>query len=140
MSQQEKNKAVVRRLIEECFNGRNLSLLPELLHEEFVNHQDLVPVEGKKGPGVFKELYEKLFETFTDIKINNHMMLADGDKVVIYDTLSGTNTGPLWDGSPPNGKKIEFTAFNILRLKDGKVIERWGITDQLAMMRQLGLV
>jgi len=51
MSQEEKNKAVVRRLIEDCFNGRDLSLLPELMHPEFVNHQDLAPVECKKGPG-----------------------------------------------------------------------------------------
>lgn len=140
MSQEEKNKEVVKRLIEDCFNARDLSLLPKLLHEDFINHQDLLPVDCKKGPGVFKELYEKLFESFSDIKIHNHMMLADGDKVVIYDTLSGTNTGPLSDGSPPNGKRIEFAAFNILRLEDGKVIERWGITDQLSMMQQLGLV
>lgn len=140
MSQEERNKAVVRRLIEECFNGRDLSLLPELLHSEFVNHQDLVPVKCKKGPGVFEELYLKLFESFPDIKIHNHMMLSDGDKVVIYDTLIGTNTGPLSDGSPPNGKKVEFATFNILRLKDEKIIERWGLTDQLAMMEQLGLI
>lgn len=140
MSQEENNKAVVKRLIEDCFNGRDLSLLPELLHSEFVNHQDLVPVHCKKGPGVFEELYTKLYESFPDIKIHNHMMLADGDKVIIYDTLVGTNTGTLSDGSPPTGKKVEFTAFNILRLQDGKVIERWGITDQLSLMQQLGLV
>lgn len=140
MTQEEKNKEVVRRLMEECFNGRDLSLLPKLLHEEFVNHQDLLPVSSKKGPGVFEELYTKLFESFPDIRIENHMMLSDGDKVIIYDTLIGTNTGPLSDGSPPNGKKIQFEAFNILRLEDGQVIERWGITDQLAMMEQLGLV
>lgn len=140
MSLEEKNKAIVTRLIEECFNGRDLSLLPELLHSEFVNHQDLIPVKCNKGPGVFKELYTKLFESFPDIKIHNHMMLADGDKVVMSDTLSGTNTRPLSDGTPPTGKKVQFEAFNILRLQDGKVIERWGITDQLSLMQQLGLV
>ena len=102
-----------------------------------VNHQDLVPVECKKGPGVFEELYSKMFTAFPDIKIENHMMLADGDKVVLYDTLHGTNTGPLSDGTPPTGKQIAFDTFNILRIQDGKVIERWGITDQMAMMKQL---
>lgn len=140
MSGQDKNKAIVKRLIEDCFNGRDLSLLPELLHPDFVNHQDLVAVDCKKGPGVFVELYTKLYESFPDIKIDNHLLLADGDKVIIYDTIIGTNTGPLSDGTPPTGKKVAYAAFNILRLEDGKVIERWGLTDQLTLMQQLGLI
>ena len=140
MSQEEKNKAIVKRLIEDCFNGRDLSLLTELLHPDFVNNQDLLPVHCKRGPGVFEELYTKMYESFPDIKIHNHLLLAEGDKVTMYDTLTGTNTGPLSDdGTPATGKKVEYAAFNILRLEDGKVIERWGITDQLSLMQQLGL-
>ena len=139
MSQEEKNRTVVRWLIEDCFNGRELSLLPELMHPEFVNHQEPAPVECKKGPGVFKELYTKMYESFPDIKIHNHMLLSDGDKVIIYDTISGTNTGPLSDGRPPTGNRVEFAALNILRLAGGQVIERWGLTDELTMMKQLGL-
>lgn len=87
------NKALVKRLIDEAFNGRNLALL----HEEFVNHQDLLAVEAKKCPAIFEELYARMFECFPDIEIINHMMLADGDKIILYDTLSGTNTGPMPD-------------------------------------------
>lgn len=137
---QQENKAIVKRLIEEAFNGRNLALLPDLMHPEFVNHQDLLQVDTKKGPGVFVELYTKMFECFPDIQIHNHMLLADGDKVIMFDTLKGTNTGPMPDGSPPSGRKIEYEAFNILRLKDGKVMERWGLMDQLKFLKQLGLI
>lgn len=136
----EENKAVVKRLIEEAFNDRNLELLPELLHDDFVNRQDLLPVNTKKGPGVFVELYTKMFECFPDIQIENHMLLSDGDKVIMFDTLRGTNTGRMPDGSPPSGKKVEYEAFNILRLKDGKVMERWGLTDQLKFLKQLGMI
>jgi len=140
MSQEESNKAVVRRLIDEAFNKRNLAILPELLHEEFVNHQDLLPVENKKGPAVFEELYVKMFRAYPDIRIENHMMIADGDIVVIYDTLTGTNTGPMPDGRPASGRTVEFEAINILRLKDNKVIDRWGLTDELRMLKQLGII
>ena len=68
------------------------------------------------------------------------MLLSDGDKVIIYDTISGTNTGPLSDGRPPTGNRVEFTALNILRLEGGQVIERWGLTDELTMMKQLGMI
>lgn len=137
---EDQNKVLVKSLIEDAFNRRKLELLPELLHDDFVNHQDLLEVDTKKGPGVFVELYTKMFECFPDIQIHNHMLLADGDKVIMFDTLSGTNTGPMPDGSPPSGRKIEYEAFNILRLKDGKVMERWGLTDQLKFFRQLGMM
>jgi len=140
MSQLQKNQAIVKRLIEEAFNNRKLLLLPELLHEDFVNHHDLLPVENKKGPAVFEELYTKMFESFPDIKIHNNKMLSDGDMVIIYDTLKGTNTGPMPDGQPASGKAVEFDTINILRIKDDKIIDRWGLTDQLTMMKQLGLV
>lgn len=102
---EDENKALVKTLIDEAFNGRDLALLPELLHEDFVNHQDLLAVDAKKGPAVFEELYTKMFESFPDIRIENHMMLADGDKIILYDTIGGTNTGPMPDGSSPSGKK-----------------------------------
>jgi predicted ester cyclase len=140
MSQEEANKVVVRRLIDEAFNNRNLAILPELLHEDLVNHQNLLPVENKKGPGVFEELYVEMFRTYPDIRIENHMMIADGDIVVIYDTLTGTNTGPMPDGLPASGNSVKFEAINILRLKDNKVIDRWGLTDELRMMKQLGII
>jgi len=140
MTQVQKNRTIVTRLIEEAFNNRNISILPEILHEEFVNHQDLFPISSKKGPVVFEELYTKMFESFPDIKIYNHKMLSDGDMVVIYDTLKGTNTGPMPNGQAASGKIIEFETINILRIKDNKIIDRWGVADQLTIMKQLGLI
>ena len=140
MSNNLKNQEIVKRLIEEAFNNRNTSILPELLHEDFVNHHDLLPLNNKKGPAVFEELYLKMFESFPDIKIYNNKILSDGDMVVIYDTLKGTNTGPMPNGKPGAGKTVEFESLNILRIKDNKIIDRWGLTDELRMMKQLGLI
>ncbi|MBV6647863.1 MAG: hypothetical protein KI790_20555 [Cyclobacteriaceae bacterium] len=38
---EQTNKVVLRRLIDDAFNGRDLSLLDELLHKDFVNHQEI---------------------------------------------------------------------------------------------------
>ena len=81
-----------------------------------------------------------MWECFPDIKIHNHILISKDDKVVMYDTLSGTNTGPLPEGGPSTGKSVSFEAVNILRLDEGKVIERWGLSDNLAMMKQLGQI
>ena len=139
MSDMERNKAIVKRLIDEAFNSRNLDILPELLSGDFVNHQEVFPLKHEMGPEVFRELYGMMFRAFPDIKIHNHKILADGDMVMIYDTLTGTNTGPLPDGTPSTGKTVKFYAFNILRVVDSKITDRWGLTDNLTMRRQLGL-
>ncbi|MEM7007785.1 MAG: ester cyclase, partial [Thermodesulfobacteriota bacterium] len=83
MNQEDKNKTLVRSLIDDAFNQRNLSLLQELLHPDFVNHNDLLPTQNKKGPQVFEELYTKMFESFPDIKIENHLLIAKDDLVIM---------------------------------------------------------
>ncbi len=130
-----KNKSVLRRLIDETFNKRNLEILPELLHKDFVNHNDLLPTDSKKGPAVFEELYTKIWKSFPDIKIYNHLIIAKYDMVVSHDTLSVANIGPLPDGKLAIGKPVEFEELNILRLQEEKVIESWGISDNLVMMK-----
>ena len=67
------------------------------------------------------------------------MMLAKGDKVVSYITMSGTQKGPFMD-MPASGKKFSVKGIDIVRFKDGKAVEHWGVTDSMAMMQQLGAV
>ena len=53
-------------------------------------------------------------------------------------TVSGTQTGEMM-GAPATGRKFQFTAMDIFRFEDGKVVERWGNADHLVLIRQLGL-
>jgi predicted SnoaL-like aldol condensation-catalyzing enzyme len=46
MSQAERNKAIVRRLVEEAQIKRNLAVVDELLADDFVDH---TPIEGLPG-------------------------------------------------------------------------------------------
>ncbi len=55
------NRRVHDRLIEEVFNGRNLDVLDEILHPDFVNHHELFPTKARKGPGVYRELDADFF-------------------------------------------------------------------------------
>lgn len=135
----EDNKAIVRNLIDVCFNGRDLFRLGEFLHPEFVNHQEIFPLKNKQGPGVFEELYSNFFTIFPDVRADYHRLVADDDYVVAYDNIIGTNTGPI-NGNQPTGRKVDFQVFHLYRVQNGKLIERWGLTDDLTMMRQLGFI
>jgi predicted ester cyclase len=41
---------------------------------------------------------------------------------------------------PPDGKSFKIITMEIMRLKDGRVIEHWGMADRFSLMAQLGLL
>jgi ketosteroid isomerase-like protein len=62
---------------------------------------------------------------------------AQRDRVVRKKTMTGTHTGE-FDGISPTGKRVDIQYVDILRLRDGQIIEHWLSMDQLSFMRQLG--
>ena len=66
-------------------------------------------------------------------------IVAEGNKVVIRQTWSGTQKGE-WMGMPPTGKSVSFGVIDIIRIADGKFVEHWGQMDSMGMMQQLGAV
>ena len=65
------------------------------------------------------------------------LVLAEGDLVAGRWTARGTNTGR-WGSVEPTGKRAEFSAVNIFRFANGKVIEIWNDRDDLGLRQQLG--
>ena len=53
--------------------------------------------------------------------------------------MSGTHQGDFF-GLPPTGKKIAVMQMQIERIKNGKIVEHWRLTDDLALLRQLGQI
>jgi predicted ester cyclase len=66
-------------------------------------------------------------------------MVAEGDKVVVSVTATGTNKGA-FRGVPPTNKEVTVDMVQIDRIAGGKFVEGWSRYDTLGLMRQLGLV
>ena len=47
---------------------------------------------------------------------------------------------PDGDGMRAAGKTVSLPGINIFRLRDGRIVERWGRLDDLGFLRQLGVV
>ena len=54
-------------------------------------------------------------------------------------TASGTQQGEIF-GVAASGRTVSLHGINIWRVRDGRIVERWGRLDELGLMRQLGLV
>ena len=65
--------------------------------------------------------------------------MAEGDLVVVRATMTGTSRGPLM-GAAPTGNPVQISSIVIVRLRDGRFVERWEQLDHLGLMLQLGVV
>ena len=113
-------------------------MIDELLIPDFVEHEELPPgiPPGREAP---KVLFTMLRSAFPDIKATIEHLIAEGDKVVLHMTWTGTHEGEFMD-IPPTGKSISINVIDILGLAEGKFVEHWGVMDSMAMMQQLGVV
>ncbi len=134
----EQNKALVRRLVEEVLNKGNMSVIDELFASGFVEHEKLPPgiPQGLEGP---KQLFTTLRSAFPDFKATIEHFVAEGDKVVLSMTWTGTQKGEFM-GVPPKGRSISIEVIDIIRVVEGKFVEHWGIMDSMALMQQLGAI
>jgi C-1 hydroxylase len=88
----EKNKALVRELSEEIWNGRKLERIPDFYAPDYVvDYRPYVPV--RTGREAIRETVERAFATFPDYHEEIRELIAEGDKVVVCLTISGTQTG-----------------------------------------------
>jgi steroid delta-isomerase-like uncharacterized protein len=134
----EENKAVSRRVAEEVFNGGNVDLADELYAPDYVLHDPSLP-EDLHGPEGIKRYAAMTLGAFPDIRVTVEDQVAEGDKVVSRWTATGTHTGDLM-GIPPTGRRVEISGVTINRFSGGKIAEDWYQSDDLGMMRQLGVV
>jgi steroid delta-isomerase-like uncharacterized protein len=132
----ETNKAVVRRLIE-TFNTGNLTVLDQIVSNNYVYHE---PTVGeRRGIQGSKDIMNTYRTAFPDSKLTIDEQVADGDTVVTRFTATGTHTGPLF-GVPPSGKRVTCTGIVISHLQNGKIVEEFESVDMLGLLRQIGVV
>jgi predicted ester cyclase len=127
------NEAIYRRLIEEGFNQGNLAVVDELVAPNAREYQ------RGSGDGVegTKNTIKYLRSAFPDFKLTIDELVVSGDKVWARQRGGGTNLGS-FAGHPPTGIKSFIDVIDIVRIEDGKIVEHWGVPDQLGMMMQLG--
>jgi steroid delta-isomerase-like uncharacterized protein len=131
------NKAVVRRFFEELLSTDNLALADEILSPDFrfyfAGSPD--PMDLKR----YKDFLAARRVAFPDRRFAVEDMIAEGDKVSARFTMRGTHNGEL-RGIAPSGREVTMSGIDIIRLKEGKMVEDKVEVDQLGMMQQLGMI
>ncbi|HEX6507588.1 MAG TPA: ester cyclase [Chloroflexota bacterium] len=87
----------------------------------------------------FRQRVAQTAGAFPDFQLIVDDVLASGDSVVCRWTFVGTNTGS-FAGMPATGASVRFGGVTVDRMVDGKAVEEWEYSDQMALLQQLGLM
>jgi len=120
----EKNKALVRRYLEALAKEKS----PETL-DKYIADSDQ---ELKEHIAFFEAV-------FPGYQLVAEDMVAEGDKVSVRATMTGTHEGNLM-GLPPTHKTATMPIMLIYRIANAKIAEHWMVADQLSLMQQLGAI
>jgi predicted ester cyclase len=120
----EDNKAMVYRMAE-AINANDMAVMDELFVPELARPT--------------KRSFTAFRVAFPDWRMEIAELVAEGNTVVGRFRCSGTNQGE-YKGVPPTGRRMEVDEVYFLRVEDGKFVYFWGLEDDLARMRQLGLI
>ncbi len=125
------NRQIVRSIYEDYLNKGNVGGLRDIIAPEYQGIYDT------RGPDGFIQTIQRVRTAFPNIQWKIEDAIAEGDKVALRWTWTGTHSGPLGD-MPPTGKTVHDSGIAIYELRDGKVVQSWVQTDRLGLMQQLG--
>ena len=134
----EENKTIAKRVYStftEAIRTRNMNLLDQILTPNGIDHN---PAPGQ-GPGIegVKQTFAGFSIAFPDLEFTVEDQIAEGDRVVSRVKTQGTHKGEFM-GIGPTGKRVTATGIDIVRIANGKIVERWGEFDNMAILQQIG--
>lgn len=135
----EENKELVRRYMEAIDENAtsDWSILDDYVAEDFVAHNPAIP-----GVSLDREGMKQAAEIFRVATPGRHeigMQVAEGDLVVSQITGRGVHAGELL-GIPATNAEVETEGIAIHRIRDGKIVEYWSVTDIARVLQQVGVL
>jgi len=119
----------------EAVNTGNWDLLKDVVATDSIDND---PAPGQvSGPEGYEYFFKQLKSAFPDLEISVVHMVADEENVAFAYEVTGTHQGDFM-GISPSGKSIKVRGMQISKFEDGKMVERWGSSDELGILKQIG--
>jgi predicted ester cyclase len=134
MKDLETNKAIVRRFNKEVIEQGSHDSFMQLMNSDFINQT--APDGANNAEGMWNTFSVILRPAFSDLTVEIHDQIAEDDKVTTRKTITGAHTGILM-GIEPTGKKVKIEVIDIVRLKNGKYAEHWGMNTLQSVIAEL---
>ena len=134
----EQSKSLLLRYADDVWNQRKLEVIEEIFSSDHVYH-DPILTQLPRGPEGVRQKVEIFTAAFPDSHVISNDVVAEGDRVALLWTYSGTHTGEMM-GIAPTGKRAEAQGVHFCRVRDGEIVESRNLWNGLSFLQQLGLV
>jgi len=133
------NEKIVREACRVLWTEGDWERVGEFYSEDYKPDYPMNNEAWGTGVAGIQDYVKAVRTAFPDYKEEITELVAAGDKIIVSLRLTGTHTGP-YGPLPATGRPVEFREVAIITVRDGKIVSQSGVTDNLAVFAQLGLV
>jgi len=130
------NRETISRFVNEVINKKNLTVIDEIIHPNYVYRTPDQELHGRQALG---QLFTDYQTALPDLHVNIDDLVCTNDRAVLLFTLTGTHEKDFM-GIPVTCKQVNVNGITCSRFENGQIIEEWELLDQLSMFRQLDIV
>jgi steroid delta-isomerase-like uncharacterized protein len=120
------------RAFYDAFNAHDPGRFDRALAEDWISTPSQQP-----GRDAFKQMIQGVFRTFPDLRFRIEDVVAEGNRVAVRTTGTGTQSGE-FVGLPATHRSVTFQTIDIHRVEGGRIHESWHVEDWLSVLFQLG--
>ncbi|GEM44613.1 ester cyclase [Deinococcus cellulosilyticus] len=129
---------LIHRYFEEVWNQGHLDVLDEIMAPDYQNHSSSIP-DPVPGPAGLRPIVAAMRQAFPDLHYEIQDLVVTGTKVAVRVHMTGTHLGDFF-GIAPTGQQVRVQQFQIEWIREGQIVAHWRQTDDLTLMRQLGVI
>jgi steroid delta-isomerase-like uncharacterized protein len=137
MSVAPAHKLLFGRLYQTVWNERRLEYIDQVIADSHALGDPTVLGRGV-GPAAYRRQLERFLVGLPDLKLKIDDTVSEGEKLVVFWTMTGTHRGEFL-GVPPTNKRVAFSGITINLIAEGKILESTVIWDGLGLMKQFGI-
>ncbi|WP_343550902.1 ester cyclase [Pantoea sp.] len=131
----EQNKAAVRHFNHRVIAQGDREAFDQLVAENFVNHSAPAGASNDRE-ALWHTFAQILRPALSDLQVEIHQQIAEGDWVNTRKTITGVHSGALM-GIAPTGSAVTIEVMDMVRIENGQYVEHWGINTLAAVVSQL---
>jgi steroid delta-isomerase-like uncharacterized protein len=120
------------RAFYDAFNAHDPSGFDRAVAEDWISTPSQKP-----GREAFKQMIQGVFRTFPNLRFRVEDVVAEGNRVAVRTTGTGTQAGE-FVGVPATNRSVTFQTIDIHRIEGDRILESWHVEDWLSVLFQLG--
>lgn len=106
--------------------------------QTYVRRDTTLPFEVVGPEGVLR-LGDLLLGAFSEIELDIHQVISEGDLVLVHLSFRGVHSGPFGDYAA-TGKRFDVMVLDLFRMENGQIAEQWPALDNIGLQQQIGML